>query len=527
MLTQQQIQSVPKLRNLFRSMEISPAVFGLQFFPEQFYKPFAKFHKIMIKEFLKSTARITVALIPRGFGKSIIISFLLTMWLIVFKNARFIMLISMTSTKAQELLDDIKAACESEIFVSTFGNVIGSKWSAKQAHIYSEEWGFNCIVRAAGMDEQHRGSRKGAFRIQYGIIDDPEDDKDTRNPDLITVKEEFISKVILPAIVEKDKDDNYGRIWWLGTTLAQDCVVRRVSKYKNTKVVTFPALIDTQKMADKLDIPIGSSIWEDMFTTDRLREIRDELFDKNMSGVWWSEYMLDPRGVDELIFRKQPKITTINDIRDSGAQMFMAIDSAFETKRINDSSAIVVAGFDNKANLYVAESVSGKFEADKFINKVIEILSYYANSGMPIWKIGIESISFKMTKMVLQEKIRAKGFHVSIVPLKHRIMHKIDRIKILIPISDFEQLYIRKKHEVLLAQMQKFPSMKGGIDELDALAYIPTLAYKGNVPKEKKKEELPLNSVKRDIQQTMVQIRLENRRRRIVSSRSYVHRVGG
>lgn len=525
MLTQQEVQSIPNIRNLFRAMEVSPSVFGLQFFPSQFYKPFATFHKLMIKEFLKSTARITIALMPRGFGKSIIISFLLAMWLVVFKNAKFILLISMTAAKAQELLDDIKVACESEIFMETFGDVVGSKWSAKQAHIYSEEWGFNCILKAVGMDEQVRGLRKSAFRIQYAIIDDPEDDKDTLNPRLLDAKEIWISKVLLPALVEKGADDSYGKIWWLGTTLAQDCVVRRVSKYRNTKVVTFPAMVNTQVMSDKLKIPIGRSIWEPMFTTERLREIRDDYFERNLASVWWSEYMLDPRGVDELIFRKPPKIATINEIRDSGAQMFMTIDSAFETKRINDSSAIVVSGFDSKGNLYVAESISGKFDPETFINKVIDILIYYNSSDMPIWKIGIESVSFKMTRMILLEKIMERGIHVSIVPLKHRLVSKLDRIKILIPISDFEQLYIRKKHKILLAQIQKYPSMKGGIDELDALAYVVGLAYKGRVIKEKK-EELPLNSVKRDVRETMAQIRLESRRKRALGGRSYVHRVG-
>lgn len=525
MFTKEELFSIPKLRNFFRAAEISPAVFGLQFFPEQFYKPFATFHKIMIKEFLNSLAKITIALIPRGFGKSIIISFLLTLWLIVFKKARFIVLISMTAPKAQELLDDVKIACESEIFVETFGNVIGSKWSAKQAHIYSKEWGFNCIIRAAGMGEQIRGSRKSAARIEYAIIDDPEDDSDSLNPEILDAKEKWVSKTLEPALVERDKDDKSGRIWWLGTTIAQDCVVRRVSKYDDVKVVTFPAMVETQRMADKLNIPIGHSIWEAMFTTESLVKKRNNLMGRNLASVWWSEFMLDPRGLDELTFRKDPKIVTINEIRDSGAQMFMAIDTAYELKRINDSSAIEVAGFDNKANFYVAESMSGKFSPESFIKKVIDTLAYYNNIGMPIWKIGVESVSFRMIKMVLQEKLRERGFHVSIVQLKDRNVPKLDRIKILIPISDFGQFHIREKHKVLLAQIRKYPSMKGGIDELDGLAYIPGMAHKGNVVKEKK-EELPLNSVKRDVQETMAQLRFESRRRRAMAGRSYVHRIG-
>ncbi len=504
------MKDIKGFRQFFAAMSKNPAIFGKQFFPWLFYKPFAPFQKEIMKLFvrdLKKKGTITIVEVPRGFGKSVIIGFLLVLWVVVFMKLRYIVLISKTAPKAWQMLEDIKIGVSHPDFKEVFGDVIGSKWSAKVAHIYSEEWDINCTIEAYGLESQLRGIRKLQDRIQLALIDDPEDDDDADNPDRIKKKVRRITKVLEPGLqvrTEADVEREGGiipKIWWLGTPIARDCVLTRVKDFEDVKTVTYPATIE------------GKSIWEEMFPTVWLDNKRKSLFRRLEAPVWWSEYMCDPRTEAELIFREPIRTFEPKELQDVDVPMYMAIDAAYTEKRLGCETGISVGGFSSFGTLYCFESVVGKFSPNRLASIVIDLAKKY-KTNRPILKIGIESTSFPFVRDKLREVLWEKEkMSIAISKIKHPHQPKEDRMKELIQPHEDGRIFIRKEHKRLKEQMLNFPSFKGGSDALDSLAQLHRIA---SIPKAKKqgKEYLPEDSVDRDIEERMADMAM---RRRVAS----------
>ncbi len=487
MISKKELNDYPEFRSIFHSMQYAPTVFGLFFFPHMFTTPFGSFHKDLIKSFMTSKKSITIAKIPRGFGKSTIISFLLAIWLIFVKGMKYIVLISKTQDMAEDMLNDIKVAVTHHRFVAIFGDVIGTKWNEKQAHIYCPEWGIDAIIGAKGLDTHLRGTKKGANRIDYAIIDDPESDDETENPRTLSKRVTWISKVLEPALTENETrgigknlvHNFYGKIWWLGTPIGEDCVVNRVAKYPDVKLVTYPALVTTDKMAKKLGVKKGCSIWEDKFTTEELMDKRQKLISRGEAEVWWSEFMVDPRGTTDITFRGSNNYFINADVTHIDIPMCLAIDLAYGESRKHDKASGAVGGFSSDRKLYQFGSIRFSKNPETFLNEIVEVLKYYDSIDRPINRIGVESLAFKMYKMNMRNKIFDElGIYPYIVELKHKSIPKINRIQRLIPFHQDGSFLIKRNMEILIEQMDRFPSFKGGIDDLDSSAYLLDLAIK-------------------------------------------------
>ncbi|MFX0206597.1 MAG: hypothetical protein ACFFDT_11480, partial [Candidatus Hodarchaeota archaeon] len=457
--------------------------------------------RFMIQKLIKSKKQVTVIIIPRGFGKSAIIGFLLVLWLAIFKKAQYIMLISKTLPHAVKLLSDIKNACQTTLFTKIFGDLIGVKWSDRLAHLYSESWGINCYIEPKGIGSQIRGSRIAENRIQFAIVDDPEDDEETESSEAISKKERWFNKVLLPALQEQDVEGREGKVWWLGTLLARDCVVGRVidkEKYDNVEVVNIPAIVNSNRLARILKIPKGKSIWEDMFSTKRLDEIRKSLIKRGFASVWWSEYMGDPRSVDELVFQDENNMYfEPEDVKDKEIPLYLLIDSAYQEKKTSSRSSLVLGGFDSERNLYIFRCIEGFFSPQRLFNWVLQLLKYANDIGRSVKCIGIESISYKILKLAIKEKVWKAGYTLYFKQLEPKNRHKKDRIRGLIPYHEEKKLYMRRDQTEAIGQMHRFPQEKGSIDSLDIMAYLLDIAKNPNAKPEKEREILPENSAKR------------------------------
>ena len=105
---------------------------------------------------------------------------------------------------------------------------------------------------------------------------------------------------------------------------------------------------------------------------------------------------------------------------------------------------------------------------------------------------------------------------IPIIELSHGSQPKEDRVKELIGIDSDGRLLIQGDQKRLKEQRYNFPSQKGGIDALDALAHLNRMT---TIPKLKKeKTTTPVDSVDRDIEMYLV------RQKREKQGEAYRHR---
>ncbi len=88
--------------------------------------------------------------------------------------------------------------------------------------------------RALGAGQSPRGTRNEAFRPDFILIDDIDTDEETRNPDRIKKKWEWIEQALIPTV---SVSGNY-RIVFNGNIIAKDCcITRAIEKADNTEII--------------------------------------------------------------------------------------------------------------------------------------------------------------------------------------------------------------------------------------------------------------------------------------------------
>ena len=156
----------------------------------------------------------------------------------------------------------------------------------------------------------------------------------------------------------------------------------------------------------------------------------------------------------------------------------MMIDCAYEDNASSDKTAIVIGGFNWERALHIWDAVEGKFGPKELVAKVAYLLDYYDKLKRPIFKIGIESISYKYVSTHFKERFWDQDHRdLSIIKLRHESVSKTDRIRVLIPYHEQHKLLLKKGLSNLVGQLIRFPSQRGGIDALDATAYLPKHCY--------------------------------------------------
>lgn len=506
-------------------VERDPIVFARAFLHKYFYLPFAPFQKDMVRKLVNSKKQINVVFVPRGFGKSTIVTLLFALWYAVFKGTRYILLISQSQAKATQLIEDIQGAVQLPGFFDVFGNLMGDKWSARRAHLYSERFGINCTIEAIGVLAQTRGLKVDGMRPELAFIDDVEDDEDVENPDLVAKTYRWFYKKLLPALREDESIGESGKVYWLATTIANDSASIRVAEDKDAEhrvmCLRYPALVTSGRKDDTADLglPVGNSIWEEKMSTKKLHELRDTLLKQGIGTVWYNEYMLDPRSDEEIVFQeKHIRWFAEDEIIGMQIPLYCTIDSGYEERRDSDKSAIVIGGMNARREIYIFECIEGKWSPQSFLNRLVVVLEKYRQMGRPIIKVALESVAYHMFELVMKEELWTKNsFDLSISRLQHKKMSKFDRIRGLVPYNEAGHLFLKKGLTNLFEQMVRFPSTKDGIDGLDAAGYLPGLVH---APAEiEKTEALPIDSTTRSIRERLDRERRAAEERRLRAAR--------
>lgn len=148
------------------------------YFPTYADADCAKFHIDFANACLKDPNFFGVAEWPREHAKSVHITIILPMWLIIHGELTGMILMGKNQDDACNLLSDVQAQLQfNELFAHDFGQQynLGS-WENGD---FTTKDGIRFL--AIGRDQSPRGARKGEKRPNYGVIDDIDDDEIVHN----------------------------------------------------------------------------------------------------------------------------------------------------------------------------------------------------------------------------------------------------------------------------------------------------------------------------------------------------------
>lgn len=200
-------------------LEANPEKWFEYYFPTYYTCEPAQFHKSATKRIIANKRWYEVRAWSRELAKSAR-SMMEVIYLAMIGDIKNVLLISNSEDNAQRLLMPFMITLESNPrIINDYGaQQKPGKWEIGEFLTIS-----GCSFRALGAGQSPRGTRNEAARPDFILIDDIDTDKETRNPELIKNKWNWIEQALIPTV---SVSGNY-RILFNGNIIARDCTITR------------------------------------------------------------------------------------------------------------------------------------------------------------------------------------------------------------------------------------------------------------------------------------------------------------
>jgi len=417
--------------------------------------------------------------IPRGLAKSILVGEEYPLYHIFMEEIgqpKLVVLVSKTQRHSINRLQSIKDTISfSPDFKYLFGN-----WGEHTSRTWRNDEitfkdGSSIITR--GMGQPIRGlNYPGGIRPTLIILDDPEDEHNTKTSEAMETNLRWLLRGALPAL-----DTRYGRIIIIGTPLHQRCMV-----------MTLEGASDwTSLRSSYLNVDENGakySLWPEMKSVKALEEERDSLDEIGRVSVWYMERQCEVTGDEDQLFKSeyikyyngdiekddQKESYLILESRDGVAypepkkipiNIFIGIDPASSTKQTADYSVIMVIGVDAEKDVYVIDYFRKRVTPLNLGNAIIKYFKKYNPK-----KVRIESVGYQeMLREYIKDRTRDEGMFIPGLEIKEMPRSsKSDRLESLEPDFARGKVFIKTTHTELLDELLLYPRGKHD-DCLDAL----------------------------------------------------------
>ena len=264
-------------------------LFGKVIMPNMFSAPSPKFHYEIAKELMDDEIKQVNIIAPRGHAKSSIVGGVYPLYHLMFdKGKKLVVLISRTQDHAVKLLGTIKDTLDySNQFRSVFG--YWGQHSAKQWAKSEVTLKDGSVVICKGTGQQLRGIKVGNQRPTLIIVDDPEDENNTKTAEAMEQNLRWLLQSAVPSL-----DPLRGMIAIIGTPQHQRCIVETLKEMDGWRNMMF-----------KPDIPNNIALWEEWQSIEKLKAKKKELESINRSSVFYREYLCEIVGDEDQLFREE------------------------------------------------------------------------------------------------------------------------------------------------------------------------------------------------------------------------------
>lgn len=420
------------MSEIYNIFEKNPIIFGKKYFPHHLRDRSPYFHWLIINTSMTSKYFACVA--PRGSAKSTVLSFLKVTHSIAFRRKKFIVIVQNTYKKAVGTLEGIKDEVRwNEDFKEDFG--ITLEKDAEGDTIFRSRDGWRTRVLCKGSEQigSVRGEKFGAYRPDYIVIDDLEDDEMVKSVDRRQGLKDLYDNALIPA-----GDAHNLNVDFIGTILHDDCLAAKIIseiEYPEYEKLFFKALDKNEVTGQE------ESLWDERWTVEALKEL-----ERNKPEVFAKEYQGDPSsGGLETIRREDFRTWRIEEgqavlygpdgevvsrwlLRD--CRCGVGIDLAWEEKKHSDFAAIV-PGLITPANDLLIDRyiVKRGLRPDEFENIIFDMNERYEKLTGKRVCFGFEKAKLeKVMKWFLQESMKRRNKWLWFKDIAWGTQDKVERI---------------------------------------------------------------------------------------------------
>lgn len=414
----------------YEYFKVNPIKFGKFYFSNHFRDVSPEFHFKILSESYRN--RFFAVQAPRGSAKSTILSFLKPTHSICFKLKRFIIIVQNTYKKSVGTLEGIKDEIRwNEKLRRDFG--IELEKDAEGDTIFRHKDGYRTRVLCKGVEQigAVRGERFGAFRPDYIIGDDMEDDEMVKSIERRQGLKDLFNNALIPA-----GDVKYLDVDIIGTILHDDSLMAELvslDKYKQYRKLFY--------MARFKEEGVIKSLWPERWTVDELDEFErnnPEAFAKEMQGDPSSGSLETIRREDFRYWKIENNEILLLNIDNSiksryalnSCRAAIGTDLAWEEKKASDFSAIVPGLITPGSDLCIDDYIIKKGLRPDELEEILFSMTkrYELLTGKRVC-IGFEKAKLeKVSKWFLAEAQRRRNEWLWIKDIDWGTKDKIERV---------------------------------------------------------------------------------------------------
>ena len=215
------------------SLQNDLVMFGRTITPKFFTVESPEFHYELASYLLDDSIKFLNVIAPRGTAKTTLAGALKVLHHLMFtKGKKVIAIVSRTQGHAINILQTIKDIIEySPEFRELFGywGIMSGQKSWTNTQIILKD---GSAIICKGMGQMFRGLNIGGQRPTLIVLDDPEDENNTKTSEAMDLNLTWLLQSAEPAL-----DAQRGRIIIIGTPLHQNCIVMRLKESKDLRLL--------------------------------------------------------------------------------------------------------------------------------------------------------------------------------------------------------------------------------------------------------------------------------------------------
>lgn len=349
-------------------------------------KPIPEFHK-ELWELCTSDSKYVAAAFPRGHGKSTAVTFAYTLAAALFREKKFILIVSDSEYQAAMFLGQIKSALqENEDIVKLFKlkkndkGIVEFPKETETDIIVEFEDGYKFRIIAKGSEQKMRGLLWDGKRPDLMVLDDMESDEQVMNKDRRDKFRRWFYGALLPALAES------GVIRYIGTILHADSMLENLMPKYNGPFTVQEDLKQYQTKYAGLwksvkykahNEDYSKILWPDRWTKEQLKALREDYVSRGLPEQYSQEYLNIPIDETTAFFRRQDFIPENLQDKDKELNYYIASDMAISENERADWTVFVIGGVDSDNILHIKKVVRGRLDGREIVDTMIALQKVY------------------------------------------------------------------------------------------------------------------------------------------------------
>jgi predicted phage terminase large subunit-like protein len=427
-----------------------------------------------------SKSRFVAIAAPRGHAKSTSISLSYVLACVLFRERRFVLMVSDTESQAAMFLGQIKQELQdNQDIIELFGikkNEQGEVKFIKDSETdiiveFNDSTKFRIIAK--GSEQKLRGMIWDGARPDLIVCDDIENDEIVMNKERREKFKRWIYGALLPS-----RSQN-GVIRIVGTILHADSFLESLMPKENNRYTiheelkTYSTRPSSQWLSCKYQAhnsDFSAILWPSRRTAEEFVDIRKDYIERGLSDVYSQEYLNKPIDESNTFFKRNDFNTLQEDDRKKALNYYIAGDFAISDKERADYTVLVVGGMDENGILQIRNVIRERMDGLEIVNTLISLQRLYSPLAF-----GIEDT--QITKAIgpfLNRTMMEQNVFINIVPLKPSKTDKQTRARSVQARMRAGAVKFDKKaewYQTLEDELMRFPRDKHD-DQVDAMAYL-------------------------------------------------------